>query len=218
MRCERFDQRFHELLDLRQEPAGDPQLLEHAAECHRCQRTLEDWLRVEDFFAEPRLESSSGSPNRTPSPPTSAASFPAANSPAANSPAASWRPAALAATLAASLLGGVWFAGGDRDRQPAAVAGQATPAAPSATPQLASIEQLGSRVAQPEWWGSVVRAAWEPVDPLAEGFRPLTNSLQTALELLTPRAGGAAIPGSGVPSPLPEDANVGLAVAPPRLV
>lgn len=197
MQCDEFDRRFNELLDLRQDPADDSQLAAHAGHCPQCEIALEDWLRIGRAFA-PSGQAPSGQ----------APSGPLARSPAGASERLHWSGAALAATLAASLLGGVWFAGRNVESKPPIVAESAAPVA------ALDFQQIGSQVAQPAWWGSVVRAAWEPVDPLAEGFRPLTNSLQTAFELLTPRAGASTT----VPSALPEDANVGIAAAPPRLV
>jgi len=55
--------------------------------------------------------------------------------------------------------------------------------------QPLDIQQIRLTVGEPEWWGSMMVSALRPVDPLTESIRPLTDSLQTALELLTPRSG-----------------------------
>jgi hypothetical protein len=57
----------------------------------------------------------------------------------------------------------------------------------NAEPELLDFQEFGEQVRQPNWWGSVATASWRPVAPIADGIRPLTNSFQTALQLLTPR-------------------------------
>lgn len=56
-------------------------------------------------------------------------------------------------------------------------------------PTPLDIQRIHLAVSEPEWWGSLMVSALEPVDPITETIRPLTDSLQTALELLTPRSG-----------------------------
>ncbi len=65
--------------------------------------------------------------------------------------------------------------------------------------------RISANVSTPHWWGSMVVAAWKPVDPLTTSIRPLTDSFQTALQLLTPRSTPAT---STSPPAVPEDASV----------
>ncbi|XZE54631.1 anti-sigma factor family protein [Planctomycetaceae bacterium SH139] len=66
-------------------------------------------------------------------------------------------------------------------------------------------DRISANVSTPHWWGSMMVAAWKPVDPLTTSIRPLTESFQTALQLLTPRSTPAT---STPPSAAPEDAAV----------
>lgn len=76
---------------------------------------------------------------------------------------------------------------------------------PATLVQPLDFDRISANVSTPHWWGSMVVAAWKPVDPLTTSIRPLTDSFQTALQLLTPRS----TPATSTPPPaVPEDASV----------
>ena len=193
MRCNEFDERLNDLLDDRRDPLDDASLMQHAANCPQCSYQLESWIQVEATLLSTTLpgsvdrETSSSALQSRVMPVITTAECPP-STPAAH-PWLGGFPIRIPApwlglALAAGLLG--MMIGPESMRRP-------TPALPE-TEQASLNVKLGGldlhrislQVTQPDWWGSIAVSALRPVDPLKEGIRPLTESLQSALELLSP--------------------------------
>jgi hypothetical protein len=203
MQCDDFLGRWHDLLDQRRDPAADDALRDHARQCDSCGAWLDDWATLAPGLgdAAPTIKAphfrarrstarwsslavaaaavwllvatwpASPAPERVPSPQVAMSRLPTAPGPPATT--AEPRPAEL---------------------QPSVPGPTSATASP---PQQLDLQRIRLTVGEPDWWGSVMVSALRPVDPLAESIRPLTDSLQTALELLTPRSGAGAKAGPG---------------------
>lgn len=58
MNCDRFDERVQQLLDRREDPRNDVELVVHSQHCDRCCGSFESAVAIVDFFADcPAIES-----------------------------------------------------------------------------------------------------------------------------------------------------------------
>lgn len=203
MRCDDFSQRFHEVIDSRQSPWDDSVLRDHAIECRQCEEMLVTWGELENHLL---ILSNAGvsekAVERAPTislatSPTPPRSFKTQAAETLSSMRYSyWAGIAMAASLVFLML-----YPGRTQTQPSPPVAQNTQSpivravnANTDSVQLIAwdgytldLHRISEQVRQPSWWGSVVIAAWKPVDPLAEGIRPLTESIESTLRLLDPR-------------------------------
>lgn len=200
MHCKEFESRLHELLDTRQGIASDRALVVHAECCSDCQRTLDRWKQIETALdcsaASPlvrgmELSVPVGRPgvlaeNRWGILTTLAAAVACVAltfaSPFSRSPDSGPPPVQLPLP-SRSLLYLVDTPSPPRSADERAIGGIRA-AAPF---QGIDLQEIQVNLSRPAWWGEVVYTAWRPVDPLAEGIRPLADSLQSAIRLLAPK-------------------------------
>lgn len=203
MRCDEFSQRFHEVLDSRQSPWDDSDLRDHAIDCCECEEMLVTWGELENhlhIFGDVGFDQKA--PARVPTislatSPAPTASFTTRVVETFSSVRHSyWAGIAMVASLVFLML-----YPGQTQTQPSPPVAQKVqsnpvPAVNASTDSVQLIawdgytldlHRISEQVRQPSWWGSVVVAAWKPVDPLTEGIRPLTESIESALRLLDPR-------------------------------
>lgn len=232
MQCDDFLSRWHDHLDDRTDPAADTTLMEHAESCPDCKAWLHDWERLAGQFQSPAAHTQTlSTAARLNTPATQSTNRPRANR--SQHTASRWQFAMLGTAAAAlfaiaALPTGRPTSGDSRlARHTPAISAQhlshRATAESSETrstemkaagivtlPTPLDIQRIHLAVSQPDWWGSLMVSALEPVDPITETIRPLTDSLQTALELLTPRSGSV----DQNPTPTqPEDASAHF---PPR--
>lgn len=212
MRCEEFEQRLNQILDRRQPLRPSGALLEHADACPRCGQTLSGYQRLQKGVAS--LE-----------PPQLDAEFTQrVVQRIAVSPRTSlghWRglvAMAVAASLLIAVIAGLRHRQGASDSNP--MAGTSAPLFVGSPDALDRVDFATDETApagisdgppdlpfSPDQWRTMLthwsgawRGRWEPVDPLAGGFRPITTSLTVALDELrnaislvpTPQETGAA--------------------------
>ena len=222
MRCDDFSQRFHEALDSRQSPWNDADLRDHAIECRECEEMLVVWEQVQNCLVMPgHQESPPEAVERTPtiSLVTSPATYP--NFSVRLSDAFSFARQSLwvGVVMAVSLIFLMLYPGQSQAPPSKPVAQKAhTSVAPTAKVAGESVQliawdgytldfdQIREQVQKPDWWGSMVVAAWRPVDPLTKGIRPLTESIESALRLLDPRM---HLRNDAVQTQAPEDISAG---------
>lgn len=195
MRCEEFSARVNLLLDDRCNPLADQALELHAAECEQCQHVLYYWNKIDDRLISPVISQPKTAPLHSGSPANAATlSHPVSQFDSTeNSHSRQRQRAATWLTLAAAAC---WmsftFDDGPQHSEPRPPV-FATPD-PIATAEIANfnlrdidLQNLDFRIDEPRWWGEVASATLKPVEPLRNSFRPLTNSFQSALQILTPQ-------------------------------
>ena len=196
MRCEEFEQRLNQLFDRRQPLRPSGALLEHADACARCGQTLSGYQRLQKGVSSlepPQLDAEFTQrvvQRMKVSPRTSLGHWHGLVA------------MAIAASLLVAVGAGLWhrqealdsnplastsapFSGESPDASVAVdpATDEASPADISDGPPdlLLSPDQWQSLLAH---WSGAWRGRWEPVDPLAGGFRPITTSLTVALDEL----------------------------------
>lgn len=203
MRCDDFSQRFHEVLDARQSPWDDSDMRDHAIECRECEEMLVTWGELETcMLITSKADVSEKAAERAPTislatSPTPHRSFKTQ----VGETISAMRYSYLAGIAMAASLVFLMLYPGQTQTQPSPPVAQRTqtPTARTVNTTADSVQliawdgytldlhRISEQVRQPSWWGSVVIAAWKPVDPLTEGIRPLTESIESALRLLDPR-------------------------------
>jgi len=200
MHCKEFENRLQELLDTRHGIASDRALVAHAECCSGCKRTLERWKQIETA-----LDCSAASPlvrgietsvpvgrrpvtveNRWGIMTTLAAAVACVAltfaSPLSSPPDSG--PLQVQLPIPdRSLLHLAQAPSPPRSVDERAIIGIGRPAP---LPGI-DLQEIQVNLSRPAWWGEVVYTAWRPVDPLAEGIRPLADSLQSAIRLLAPK-------------------------------
>ena len=192
MHCNQCTDRIHLLLDDRIDPLSDIQVATHVESCPACSEVLASWLQINTAFC----------PNQTQ--PADPLTSPQAQRVPQAQKVAIWL------TLAAAIT---WMVFTTDYSQPLnntpAVIPEPQSALVEATTTDFSFEDIDLRVSEPKWWGEMAAATLRPVQPLAEGFRPLTSSFQSAFQILAPKPTSSTQqsqpPASDLPSEYPED-------------
>lgn len=191
MHCEQFSDRLNQLLDDRCDPSLDMELASHASDCGDCQRQLDCWRLVDNQLVQPSV-----SANVLPPCIHAHAHAPSANRKwVANGFARlQGRQRSIAwLTMAAAVC---WMTlTFDQSRptlqpQPPISSSNSTletAEIPNFNLQQFDLRNLDLRIDEPRWWGEMASASLRPVQPITNGFRPLTNSFQSALQILTPK-------------------------------
>ncbi len=200
MQCDDFEVRLFELLDARQDPCRDAGLLKHASQCAECEQILSSWFVVaEEIDFQPAVfQSLDASPSPVVSSSSAIRYAPMGDK---NRRLVRWN-----GPLAGVAMAAVWLLAAFWQQPPHEVAPVQISSVAEVAPAAIDLTEIQQRVQQPQWWGSVVVAAWQPVDPLAKGIQPLTDSLHTALQLFAPRSGERR---ESLPTPPSDDASAG---------
>ena len=171
MRCDEFADRMNHVLDLRQDAAADGKLLSHASRCGACRGSLGQWADI-----QANMFSSQAADDR----PTFIVSR---NVPRVVQVGGPWL--AIAAAVA-------WFFLSFNQPVKEVQQGLGAIAVVEASSEIAAAEfdfqLLGRQVREPGWWGGIAVAPLKPVEQIATGIRPVTNSFQSAINILTPRS------------------------------
>jgi hypothetical protein len=200
MQCDDFETRLFELLDARQDPCRDTAVLKHASQCAECERSLAGWCAVaREIDSRPLVYQSLPASSSRPVNSTEVIT----HAPVAvrNGWLGHWN-----GPLAGVAMAAVWLLAAFWQQPPHEIAPVQISSVAEVAPSAIDLTEIQQRVQQPQWWGSVVVAAWQPVDPLAKGFRPLADSLHTALQLFAPRNMERR---ENLPTPPSDDASAG---------
>lgn len=180
MHCEQFSEYLNDLVDQRKDPSLDPTICTHAEQCPACANLLATWQQIDDTVLDV-LFSVPATGNRCVSSPASIEDTFASITPGKQRIAA-W--AVLATAVCWMLLSSNPVNHELRESSPKADVPEIL--LTSSAPEL-QLREMNLRMGEPQWWGELAGATLRPVQPIADGIRPLTNSFQSAIQILTPR-------------------------------
>jgi hypothetical protein len=192
MRCNEFSDRLNQVLDNRGNPVVDPMLCGHAHHCAPCRQTLGNWGNIERVLLADGHGNGGYADHADETLPLAVRRIDRVGGRRRMASRAVWITTAAAACWIG--LASFWKPVGEPRPLSASSA-----SGPVMIPL--DLHRISRCVREPEWWGAMAAAGLKPVEPLASGFRPLTNSFQSALQILTPH--------SEVPDNFPTEEPIG---------